>query len=411
MVGVDEYAQRRGRIYGTVLVDVETRRLIDLLPDREADTLAAWLAERPGIEIICRDRAPFFADGATRGAPQALQVADRWHLWHNLGEAAEKCVYRHRGCLRPMPAPPDEPQQEEVESMVSSLWPTGHRFAERTRAKHATVHALLAADTANGPWPDNSARASTRSCALPRHHPGGTVHRSVAEPCDQARCLQALPRPTLAGRLYQRLEVVGGDPRTRLPGRLQQRPGLRQEDSAGQAPAHRARPPSARAVARWKLTHPDALTERDQLQLKAALANCPEMTALTEHVRSFAHMVTELEGERLQEWIESARAATDLPSPSRFAQRLERDLDAVIAGLTLPWNSGVGRGMSTESRCSSVRCSVARVSNCSESASCSMQRSQVRSRPQRVQNLQGSPPRTRGAKDRPPRQPSNRVCR
>ncbi|WP_157878728.1 ISL3 family transposase [Streptomyces sp. CT34] len=77
VVGVDEYAQRKSRVHGTVLVDVETRRPVDLLPDREAHTLAAWLAERPGIEIVCHDRAPFFAEGATRGTPQALQVADR----------------------------------------------------------------------------------------------------------------------------------------------------------------------------------------------------------------------------------------------------------------------------------------------------------------------------------------------
>ncbi|WP_265566325.1 transposase [Streptomyces hygroscopicus] len=69
VVGWEEYAQRKGRVYGTVLVDIGTRRPVDLLPDREADTLAAWLAERPGIEIVCRDRAPFFAEGATRGVP------------------------------------------------------------------------------------------------------------------------------------------------------------------------------------------------------------------------------------------------------------------------------------------------------------------------------------------------------
>ncbi|WP_328907956.1 transposase family protein [Streptomyces sp. NBC_00234] len=73
VVGVDEYATRKGRFYGTVLVDVETRRPVDLLPDREASSLAKWLAKRPGIEVGCRDRAPFFAEGAKAGAPQATQ--------------------------------------------------------------------------------------------------------------------------------------------------------------------------------------------------------------------------------------------------------------------------------------------------------------------------------------------------
>lgn len=69
MVGVDECAMRKGRIYGTVLVDVETRRPVDLLPDREAGTVGAWPAEHPSIEVIRRDRAPFFAEGAGIGAP------------------------------------------------------------------------------------------------------------------------------------------------------------------------------------------------------------------------------------------------------------------------------------------------------------------------------------------------------
>ncbi|MFJ4467469.1 transposase [Streptomyces sp. NPDC089424] len=144
MVGVDEYAMRKGRVYGTVLVDVETRRPVDLLPDREAGTVAAWLADHPGIEVVCRDRAPFFAEGASIGAPTAVQVADRFHLWRNLGEAAERCVSRHRSCLRATFAEP-APESPPAPAGSGSPWPTGHRFADRTRAKHAAVHALLAA--------------------------------------------------------------------------------------------------------------------------------------------------------------------------------------------------------------------------------------------------------------------------
>ncbi|MGQ4418540.1 transposase [Streptomyces sp. SAS_269] len=97
-------------------------------------------------------------------------------------------------------------------------------------------------------------------------------------------------------------------------------------------------------MTRWLLTHPDALVESHRIQLKAMLANCPELDVLAKHVRTFAHMITDLQGDQLPEWIESARAVTGLPSLSRFAHHLERDLDAVVAGLSQPWNSGVVEG-------------------------------------------------------------------
>ncbi|WP_229896392.1 hypothetical protein [Streptomyces cinerochromogenes] len=104
-----------------------------------------------------------------------------------------------------------------------------------------------------------------------------------------------------------------------------------------------ARSPTPRVVTRWILSRPETLTEIEQLRLKVVLANCPELDALTGHVRSFARMLTERQGERLPQWLDAVRQ-DDLPSLHTLAAGIDRDRNAVIAGLTLPWNSGVVEG-------------------------------------------------------------------
>jgi transposase len=100
MLGVDEFALRRGKKYGTILVNLENGMPVDLLPDRQATTLETWLKQHPGVLLISRDRAGEFARGAKAGAPEALQTADRFHVLRNLTEVAEKVLGNHRQALK-----------------------------------------------------------------------------------------------------------------------------------------------------------------------------------------------------------------------------------------------------------------------------------------------------------------------
>src|SRR5690348_11196021 len=95
VLGIDDFALRRGSVYATVFIDAETSRRVDVVPGRTADVTQKWLTDHPGVEVLCRDGSAAYGEAVRQALPSAIQVGDRWHLWHGLGEAVRKEVAAH----------------------------------------------------------------------------------------------------------------------------------------------------------------------------------------------------------------------------------------------------------------------------------------------------------------------------
>ncbi len=362
VLGVDDFSVRRGQSYNTILIDMGSHKPVDVLPDRESGTLAAWLREHPEVQTVCRDRAAAYAEGIRAGAPQAIQVADRFHLWKNLCEAAEKTVAAHHRCLRAAAAAqaervvPELPAFVPLPTVESAAPPErAYRLAERTRTRYAEVQACLARGL--------SRAAAARELNLDIQ----TVRRFANAACAEELLGKAEHRPTKldpyidlvnqrwnegvtsAETITAELRALGfkGDAQTvrrylkpfRLPGASHGRPDPHRRNPAPGAPAV----PKPRKISKALLTHPDHLTEDDTLIVKNATAGCAHLDRLHQHVRSFAKMMAQRHGQELPAWLEAVEA-DDLPELRSFAAGIRRDLSAVINGLTLEHSSGAVEG-------------------------------------------------------------------
>jgi len=381
IVGIDDFSFKRGRRYGTLLCDHEQRRPIDLLPERSAGAVAAWLSEHPEVEIITRDRAAVYKEGASRGAPQAVQVVDRFHMLKNLGEALEEDVARLVSvlqeiadrCAGPTAAPatpagttppdaatanPSAPHagQDCPASPViipAAALHTG-RVSATKQARYTAVHDLHAQGV--------SQQATAIRLGINRR----TVRRYLG--ADRGldprigRCLHEPYLPYLLQRwsegchngsqLWREIRAQGypGARSTLIPVfvHLRRVQGIPPRQRRAVAQHHTAlvagQPVRLRSMVFAFLARPETLESDEQRFLAALCAHHAGLAAEYRLTQEFVALLRTRQGAALSAWVVAA-TAEGLPHLRNFAAGLRQDWAAVEAGFTLPWNNGRSEGL------------------------------------------------------------------
>jgi transposase len=359
VLGVDDWARKRGCTYGTILIDQERHTVVDLLPERTATALAAWLEAHPGVEIIARDRAGAYADGARRGAPGAIQVADRWHILVNLREALERLLMRKHAAVRaaaddvlslPSPAPPmvdssTLPAPATADRATRVQRHQRERRAERYQRFEA-VQALheqgigvhqIARTLGIG---RNTVRRFLRAEGFPERQPRrpGRTFLTPYEPYLRERWAAGCRNIAVLWREVRVRGYAGGY--SALYAHLVR---WREQDGSTDRSSSSPRRFSVRQATWLLLRDPDELDPVEWAYLEALGQRCPEADCAGGLARSFVTLVRDRDQTALAPWVERVERS-HLPELRGFAAGLRRDWAAVTAGLDLPWSSGQTEG-------------------------------------------------------------------
>ncbi len=351
-VGIDDFAWKRGKRYGTVIVDLDTHKIVDLLPDREAKSVQTWFEDHPTVGVVSRDRGGIYADGATWGAPLAQQVADRWHLCKNLGEAVEEFLTRTHTRLPEKPGkatevdtepalepPPSSPQKGKTQAYLLRKWKLTQQIQELHQSGMSLRHIAEELDLARG-----TVRKYVRQPPeMPQPKPR-PLRTSLLDPYEEYLLERWSQGCHNGAQLFREIQEKGFLGKISIVKAYMTH--LCTSTKEGQAP--RARTKRAEALSprdlRWLLVRRrEKLDQEDQARLDQLLAVSVEVQAVHTLVQSFLKMMRERKGKQLRSWMEEANQS-GIAELKSFAKGIEWDYDAVQAGLTLPWSQGPVEG-------------------------------------------------------------------